>query len=76
MRLVAALAALLLAGCATAPGVLSAPSAALMAECPKPVVELRTNEGIAQGLKDYAEALKLCNIDKRKLREFYDVRLP
>lgn len=61
-----------LTGCAVNPAVISAPSAALLQECPKPVVDLRTNAGISKGLTDYAEALRLCNIDKTNLRNFYE----
>lgn len=61
MRFALALAALALAGCAAPQKTVPEP---LLAPCEHPVVDARTQGGLAQGLVDYAAALKSCNDDK------------
>ena len=40
----------------------------LIAPCPHPVVDVRTTEGLTQGLLDYHAALTSCNDDKSAIR--------
>lgn len=40
----------------------------LLAECPHPLVYVRTNGGLAEGLAEYSHQLNLCNRDKETLR--------
>lgn len=58
----------LLSGCATIRD--DAMPSALLEACPHPVVDTRTNGGLAKGLRDYKDALSQCNIDKAILREW------
>lgn len=55
-----------LTGCATAPQKTVPES--LLAECPRPSVDVRTHAGMAQGLLDYNAALRACNDDKAAIR--------
>jgi hypothetical protein len=57
---------LALAGCATSP--LGSPPVELLEDCPTPVVSTKTNGGLARGVRDLKEALRLCNVDKASLR--------
>lgn len=46
------------------------PPEALMADCPEPAYELRTNRELAEALLATRRALRLCNADKSALREW------
>lgn len=61
-------AAAALAGCAT--GAHRYPPEELMRDCPRPKVDVTANAGLAEGILDYDEALRLCNKDKAALREW------
>lgn len=54
-------------GCTTIRG--PAPTE-LMQDCPYPVVDMRTNKGLSDGLADYHASLKQCNLDKKGLRKW------
>ena len=66
--LYAILAAAALAGCAT--GAHRYPPDSLLQDCLRPKVDVSTNAGLAEGVLDYDEALRLCNLDKKALREW------
>jgi hypothetical protein len=59
-----------LTGCATTEIVRDTPPPELLRDCPLPLVDIRTNGGLAQGLLSYHDALIRCNIDKQALREW------
>lgn len=40
-----------------------------MADCPEPSVDVTTNRGLAQGVRDLRTSLRLCNKDKAAIRE-------
>lgn len=60
---------LLLAGCAST-GAL--PPADLLQDCPEPVARVVTNADMARQNLDLKTALRACNKDKERLREWAD----
>jgi hypothetical protein len=69
------LALLALSACGTNPPVRTQtvrekPPAELIADCPVPVIDVRTNGLLAQTLMAYSGALILCNQDKADLRKW------
>lgn len=68
MRFLILAGALLLAGCAGPRGVVPLE---LMDDClPSKVLRPETNADLSDTVAELASTLKLCNIDKRKLREW------
>lgn len=62
-----------LAGCSTTPSIITVrevPSPELVADCPEPIPRLETNADLAWTIIEYRKALRLCNIDKKALREW------
>ena len=58
-------------GCQTAPQIVrELPPQELLVDCPVPIVETRTNGGLAAGLLAYSSALAYCNNDKQALRSW------
>lgn len=57
---------LILSGCTTV--TVRAPPAVLLADCPEPTAELRTNRELAEAFLAMRQALRLCNVDKAALR--------
>lgn len=57
-------------GCATQPPNISraVPPSALMEDCPVASRVIVTNGDMVLSLKDYKDALRMCNIDKHQLR--------
>jgi hypothetical protein len=63
----------LLAGCSTPPSIITVrevPSPELVADCPEPIPRLETNADLAWTIIEYRKALRLCNIDKKALRDW------
>lgn len=69
MRCLALLFAVVLSGC-TATVVKQYPPSELLADCYAQGLRFETNEDVAISTARLAAALKLCNIDKAKLREW------
>lgn len=69
-----ALVLILLPACSTAPRqtevVRELPPVELMRDCPTPNVDVTSNGALASTLLRYVDALALCNIDKKALREW------
>lgn len=62
-----------LTGCSTTPSIITVrevPSPELVADCPEPIPRLETNADLAWTIIEYRKALRLCNIDKKALREW------
>lgn len=62
-----------LAGCSTTPSVITVrelPSPELLAECAEPKARVATNADLAWTIIEYRKALRLCNVDKKALREW------
>lgn len=65
--------ALCLTACAgPSPILRETPPPHLLADCPVPTSPLRTNADLARWALELREALGLCNLDKRALREWAD----
>lgn len=63
---------LALAGCASAPRVLdNRPPEHLLIETPHPVIDTKTNGGLARAIQAYRKALISANDDKAAIREHY-----
>lgn len=69
MRALALLIPVLLAGCVTAPVKLTPPSE-LLEDCRAGSLSFKTNEEVSLSAAKLAAALKLCNLDKKALREW------
>jgi hypothetical protein len=65
-----ALAVALLTGCSTTKVLRELPPPELLRDCLAPIVDISTNGGLAQGLLNYDDALKRCNLDKEALRDW------
>lgn len=64
-----------LAGCSTTPTYVTVrelPSPELTADCPEPKARVATNADLAWTIIEYRKALRLCNLDKKALREWSD----
>lgn len=70
------LAALTLAGCATAPPkvVQLSPPQALLADCLAKRPQLRQNQDLVQYIQELELVLANCNVDKQLLREYLKPR--
>ena len=69
--LLTGLLALCLTACAAPSSVIrETPPALLLADCPVPCSVLKTNADLARWALELREALGLCNLDKRALREW------
>ena len=63
----------LFGGCATLgqpPGEKFLPPAALLEDCPVPILDIQTNADLVKGFLALRFALELCNNDKATLREW------
>jgi hypothetical protein len=69
-RLFVGLLLALLTGCSTVKYVREAPPAELLADCPVPVIQVKTNGQLAVTAIALQQALVACNIDKESLREW------
>lgn len=64
--------ALFLTACSTTQIVREKPPAELLVDCNTVVEDVRTNGALTKTIIAYRSALRLCNIDKRSLREWAD----